>query len=396
MAMRTAPRIFDCDNHYYEARDAFTRHVPSNMQHRCVQWAEIDGRMRHLVGGKLDMSVTNPLFDPIGPAGKLHEYYRGNPQGLPAAELMRGQLGPQPACYRDPEARIATMDEQGVDAIWLFPTLGVLYEEHVKNDVEAVCTLFEGFNRWLDEDWGLVHDGRIFSAPYISLADVGWACSELEWALSRDARVVVMRPAAAFTAAGPRSPSHEMFDPFWARANESGITLVIHTGNSGYSSNGYANDGFGRASIGMSRRPSVKNLTLGRAAYDWLFSVACDLLFERFPNLRVASVENGSGFLPELFRNLGHARERNPWHFKEDPEALFREHVYMSPFWEDDLDEVVELMGGKHVIYGSDWPHMEGLPDPRGILDEPSNLSDEDSMRFLYGTTLELTQRRPC
>ena len=37
-------RPFDCDNHYYEAEDAFTRHVPKNMRARCVQWAEIEGR----------------------------------------------------------------------------------------------------------------------------------------------------------------------------------------------------------------------------------------------------------------------------------------------------------------------------------------------------------------
>ena len=384
-------RIFDCDNHYYEARDAFTRHVPRAMQPRCVQWAEIDGRMRHLVGGRVDLSVGNPLFDPVGPPGNLHEYYRGNPRRLPAAELARGDLTPQPACYRDPTARLATLDEQGVEAIWLFPTLGMLYEELIKHDVTAVCTLFEGFNRWLQEDWGLARDGRIFSAPYISLADCSWACSELEWALGHGARVVVMRPAAAFTAEGPRSPADAHFDPFWARAAEARITVVVHTGNSGYSTNGYADDRFGRASIGMSRRPSVKNLTLGRAAYDFLFTLACETLFERFPKLRIASVENGSGFLPDLFRNLGHAKNRNPWHFQEDPEALFREHVFVSPFWEDDLEEVFSLMGPGQVLFGSDWPHMEGLPAPRDILSQQTGFEQEVWHSFLYENTARLT-----
>ncbi len=387
------PPIFDCDNHYYEARDCFTRHVPEAMQPRCVQWVEVDGRMRNLVAGRLDFSVGNPLFDPVGPAGSLHAYYRGNPEGRPAAELMRGKLEPQPACYRDPAARLATMDEQGVEAIWLFPTLGILYEELVKHDTEALCTMFRGFNRWLDEDWGLSHEGRIFSAPYLSLADVDWACAEVEWALQRDARMLVMRPAAAWTAEGPRSPADPCFDPFWARVQEAGITVVIHTGNSGYGTNGYADERFGRASIGMSRRPSIKNLSLGRAAYDFLFTLACDNLFERFPGLRIASIENGSGFLPDLFRNLRHAKERNPWHFEEDPEALLREHVYVSPFWEDDLAEVLELMGPERVLYGSDWPHMEGLPAPRDILEEEADLSPDVQHRFLYANTKALNER---
>ncbi|MSZ99453.1 MAG: amidohydrolase, partial [Actinobacteria bacterium] len=42
---------FDADNHYYEAEDAFTRHIEPSMAKRCMQWAEIDGRKRLLVGG---------------------------------------------------------------------------------------------------------------------------------------------------------------------------------------------------------------------------------------------------------------------------------------------------------------------------------------------------------
>ncbi len=389
------PLIFDCDNHYYEAPDAFIRHVPAGLRERCVRWATIDGRERHVVGGRVDYSVGNPLFDPIAPAGVLYDYYKGNPRGRPAAELMRGQLEPQPAAYRDPDARLARMDEQGLAAIWLFPTLGVLYEEPIKHDTEAVCALFRGFNRWLDEDWGLVRDERLHAAPYLTLADVDWACDELEWALSRDARIVVMRPSAVWTREGPRSPGDPCFDPFWARVDESGITVVVHTGNSGYSTNGYADEGFGRASIGMSRRPSIKGLALERAAHDFLLTLAFELVFERFPNIRIASIENGSHFLPALFHQLKSARDRNPWHFKEDPEALFREHVFISPFWEDDIDEVVRLMGAERVIFGSDWPHMEGLPEPVGILHEIGSLTESDRELFLYQNTRGLSDRRP-
>ena len=393
--MRNSPRIFDCDSHYYEAPDAFTRHVPAAMRARCVQWAEVDGRKRHLVGGKVDLSVGNPLFDPVGPAGSLHEYYRGNPAGVPARDQMRGNLEPQPAYYRDPTARLAKMDEQGIEKTWLFPTLGVLYEEPLKHDIDAVATLFESFNRWLLEDWGFNHRDRIFSAPYITLADPGRAERELEWVLEHDARVFVMRPAAITTREGSRPPGDPVFDGFWSRVNESGITAVIHTGNSGYSTNGYSNDGFGRASIGMSRRPSVKNLVLARAASDYLFSLGCDLLFERFPNVRLASIENGSSFLGDLFHNLEQAAARNPWHFSEDPVELLRDRVWMSPFWEDDLADTLEKMGPDHVIFGSDWPHMEGLPEPREVLEETAALDRGVADRFLYANTVALNERRP-
>ena len=56
--------LIDCDNHYYEAEDAITRHVPAAMRSRCVEWAEIDGRKRHVTAGQVDYSVGNPTFDP--------------------------------------------------------------------------------------------------------------------------------------------------------------------------------------------------------------------------------------------------------------------------------------------------------------------------------------------
>ena len=65
-----------------------------------------------------------------------------------------------------------------------------------------------------------------------------------ELALERDARVIVMRPSPILTRDGWRSHCDERFDPFWARVNEAGITVVAHAADSGYSSQGYARDGF--------------------------------------------------------------------------------------------------------------------------------------------------------
>ena len=70
--MATLPYLpFDADNHYYEAEDAFTRHVPKAMRPRCVQWCEIDGRKHHLVGGRLARAVANPTWNPIAKPGAI-------------------------------------------------------------------------------------------------------------------------------------------------------------------------------------------------------------------------------------------------------------------------------------------------------------------------------------
>ena len=73
---------FDADNHYYEALDAFTRHLDPALGSRCVQWCQIDGRSYHVVGGRVSRAVTNPTFSPIAPPGAMHDVFRGNPEGV--------------------------------------------------------------------------------------------------------------------------------------------------------------------------------------------------------------------------------------------------------------------------------------------------------------------------
>src|SRR2546421_4893346 len=157
------------------------------MQQRCVQWCEINGRKYHVVGGQVSRAVVNPTFDPIAKAGAMHDYFRGNPEAKSPIEFLREREPIRPE-YRDRDARLQTMDEQGVEKVWLFPTLGILYEELLKHDPEAVTITFRAFNEWLDEDWGCNYRDRIFAAPYVSLCDVGWAARQLEGALARDAR----------------------------------------------------------------------------------------------------------------------------------------------------------------------------------------------------------------
>ena len=387
--------VFDCDNHYYEALDAFTRHLDPRLGPRCVQWAEIGGRKYHVVGGVVSHAVTNPTFNPIAKPGAMHEYFRGNPHGKSPIEFLR-EREPIPAAYRERDARIAALDRQGLEAIWLFPTLGVLYEELLKRDTEAVALTFRAFNQWLDEDWGVNYRGRIFAAPYIPMCSPEMAIRELDWALARGARLVCMRPAPAWTATGPRSPGDALFDPFWARANEAGVSVVIHAGDSGYSSNGYARDGFGASFEGGGWKPSIKSFNIERAAHDFLITLIFEKLFDRFPNLRVASVENGSDYLADLFKKLRSTARKMPGYFKEDPVDTFRRHVWINPFWEDDVYEITALMGPERVIFGSDWPHIEGMPQPLDYVAELAKFDPATKRRILRENTRELNELRPA
>jgi predicted TIM-barrel fold metal-dependent hydrolase len=83
-----------------------------------------------------------------------------------------------------------------------------------------------------------------------------------------------------------------------------------------------------------------------------------------------------------------------PHYYKEDPAELFREHVWINPFWEDKIEDVVGHMGANRVIFGSDWPHMEGMEHPRNIFEELDGISLSDQQMILRDNTAALNQRR--
>ena len=64
--------VFDADNHYYEATDAFIRHLPKHRS-KLVQWAQVDGKQRMIVDNKLFRFIPNPTFDPVARPGSLDD-----------------------------------------------------------------------------------------------------------------------------------------------------------------------------------------------------------------------------------------------------------------------------------------------------------------------------------
>jgi len=322
----------------------------------------------------------------------MSDYFRGNPDRRNPLEFLAGREPIRPA-YREPEARTGTLDEQGLAGCLLFPTLGMIYEEPLAHDPEAVCHLFRAFNRWLVEDWTLDYGDRIYAAPYITLADPNWAAEELAWALDNGARTVVMRPAAPTTTQGRRRPFDPLFDPFWSLANDAGIAVVVHAADSGVSSNGYAVDGFA-ATFSGGWKPSIKTFAIEQAIRDYLITLIFDNHFERFPNLRIASVENGAQYLPDLIRKLRSTADKMPGYWKDDPVETLRRHVWINPFWEDDVYEVAECVGPARVIFGSDWPHIEALPEPMAYVKELKDFDAGDRRLILYDNVRELITLR--
>jgi predicted TIM-barrel fold metal-dependent hydrolase len=284
------------------------------------------------------------------------------------------------------------MDEQRLDAAVLFPTLGCGVEEALRHDVPATMASLSAFNSWLDEDWGYSYKDRIIAAPMISLADPAAAVEEIDRVLDRGARIVHVRPAPVPTAGTKgRSLGDKLHDPVWARLAEADVAVAFHLGDSGY--NRLLGAAWGGAEdFAPFREPDVLGQVIigDRAIHDTIASMIVHGVFKRHPRLRVASIENGSDWMYPLVKGLEKQANRTPWLFPGDPLDVVRAHVWVTPYYEDDLRKLADTIGVERVLFGSDWPHGEGLAEPASFVDELSAFTPEEVQRIMRGNSVEL------
>jgi predicted TIM-barrel fold metal-dependent hydrolase len=383
--------VFDADNHLYETRDALTKYLPDGRQ-GAVDFVEVHGRTKIMVNGHVSNYIPNPTFDRVGRPGAQEQYFRsGNPEGKAYREII-GRGIDCPPSFREAGPRLELMDEQGIDFAMMYPTLASLVEERMKDDPDLTADVIHALNRWMTEAWPFSFEGRIFSTPVIPMGLVDRAIEELDFALAHGARAVLIRPAPAWGYRGPRSFAQPEFDPFWEKVEQSGVLVVLHASDSGYQR--YANEWGGVQGEALAfGEPGLFDLVLGgdyRAIRDAATSMICHGALTRFPKLKIALVENGSGWVPHFIEQLDHAYEKVPHRYPEPPSATFKRHFWMHPFHEEDPRDLVGLLGADHIIFGSDYPHIEGLADPISWVDELDGLPDEQIRQIMGGNMLQL------
>ncbi|CAI7975333.1 hypothetical protein FRAHR75_170100 [Frankia sp. Hr75.2] len=243
--------VFDADHHLYETEDAFTRHLPA--RHRDLfRFVELNGRK------------------------KMAFYSGDNPEGKSLRELTGTPMRSIPA-FREPKARLEVLDEQGVHACLLFPTLASLVEERLRDDPTLTQVAIRAFNDWLHDDWTYNYADRILTTPIVSPCDVDAGIAELDRVLRRGARAILVRPAPVAGLRGPCSPFLPEFDPFWARVQEAGVLVALHASDSGYQE--YLNTWEGSSGEYVAFRPRTFAHVAdgGRTIQDTLASAICHL-----------------------------------------------------------------------------------------------------------------------
>ena len=295
--------------------------------------------------------------------------------GFVHREVIRGWDYPD-MMQRD--ARVAKMDAQGVQSGLMLGTMMLQAENELHDDIPALYANIRSYNRWLDAEWGFDRDGRILTAAMISLMDPELAIAELERLVAAGVRAVVMKPGPLWG----RSPVDPAYDGFWARLQEAGVRLVFHSTDPRYLATLGVEFGESATPSMQGQTPFQWYLISGKPVADTLASYVLNNLFGRFPGLTIIALECGINWVVPLLHDIDHAAHmgrKGFWPGGEingRPSEVLMEHLYVSPFFEEDVAGLVHSIGAERVLFGSDYPHPEGVADPIDWLVKVDGLSE--------------------
>jgi predicted TIM-barrel fold metal-dependent hydrolase len=267
-------------------------------------------------------------------------------------------------------------------------------ENELHDDIPALYANIRSYNRWLDDEWGYDRDGRILTAPMISLMDPDLAIAEVDRVLSAGARAVVMKPGPLWG----HAPVDPIYDGFWSRLQAADARLIFHSTDPRYIA--ILGVEFGESATpplqGMT--PFQWYLTSGKPVADTLASYLLNNLFGRFPGLQIVALECGINWVVPLLHDVDHAAHmgrKGVWPGGEvigQPSEVLMEHLYVSPFYEEDVVGLVHDIGAERVMFGSDYPHPEGVAEPIDFVKKLEGLSDDQVRKIMRDNARSLFQ----
>jgi len=387
---------FDSDNHLYENRDALTKFLPREYE-GIIKYVEVDGRTKLAIRDRISDYIPNPTFSKVAvPGGAGFDITKDDARSFGTAGQGLGRMLAMPSidAFFDPEPRLALMKEMGIDRTLLWPTLASAIEERLADDPDAACVVIHALNQWMHEHWTYVYADALFATPIISLAAGNdQALAELEFVAERGARIFLLRVAPVPTWKGRRSFALPEFDPFWERVQELDVVVGMHSGDPGY--HRYINEweGLGDQEMSISRHarhpnPAFVSLSSEKDnLVDAMASIIGHGLASRFPRLKFLPVEFASTWIRPFYAKLQRTYDASPVLFDEDPVEVFNRNVWVHAFHEPDPKGLVDLgIPADHVMFGSDFPHPEGMADPLSYADVVADLPLEQQALIMGGS----------
>jgi uncharacterized protein len=359
--------IVDCDSHAMEPPDLWERYIEPRYRERAIRIVRdpADGMEVLMIDGQ---PLLRGMLGGLGGAGvdRTKLFVPG----------MVSYLGGSPPASYLPDERIKLLDEWGVDAGVVFPTVGILWDT-ADDGLAAAYT--RAYNDWLN-DFASHNRRRIIPIAHIALQDVPSALGELRRCLKLGFKGIFLAPEPI----NGKRFSDPSFDPIWRECAEACIPVCLHVIVR-----------FNRAPglLGNFYQPgefrAVYGFALGGFAQvvPAMMTMVCDGLFDRFPKLKVLCVEAGCGWAAYIMDRLDEKHEHLGWTYplKLKPSDYFRRNIWVVAEPEErTIGATMDLMGEERVLWGSDYPHVDStLEAPRLIRASIAPLSPDRQRKLL-------------
>jgi predicted TIM-barrel fold metal-dependent hydrolase len=363
--MSRAYKVIDADGHILEPLDLWDNYMDPAFRDRAPRLiVDKDGKERLLVEGKILGSQKGlGLIGAIGArdgtvSDDTAKYVEGRPGGF------------------DPHARIKDLDLDGIDAAFLYPSLGLF--SGAVSDPALAGAMCRAYNRWL-ADYCRPYPDRLFGVAMLPMQSIELAIEEMRFAR----RELGMR--GGFLRPNPyngRMAGHPDYDPFWAEAQALDFCIGFHEGGAS-----------GMPTVGVDRfegRGARHIISHTMEMMLVAMSVIWGGVVERFPGIRIAFLESGGGWIaPWLDRMDRHFDDKgfNDSGLKTRPSELFQRNCWISfePV-ERSLDVLADFIGPHKILWATDYPHPDGFfPGAPAMIAQRAALSNETKGQILAG-----------
>ena len=350
-------KVVDADTHLIETRTLWGDHLPSAERELAVRIVDDDLGYAWLTapdGTRIHLAEAHTPGDIVSMGRRRARQRRGLPPELPFDDAV-------PVHDRDPTRRLAKMDEQGVDEAVVFPNFGLFWVRTLEDRPTVQLANMSAWNRWVIDGVQPAGSGRLHPVGHVSLRDPAWLDGQL-------ASLAGAGVTAAMVPIGPvdgRSLAHPDLDRCWSAFEAHGVAVIFHIsdGPRPFDDAWYAADENPIEPLFMSTFISVTPMLA-------LADMAVGGVFERHPRLRVGLVEFTSAWLVSFLRMIDvtyrfHADYNglDPDRLPRRPSDYIRRQVRAATFGFELPLQLSEQLGDV-LMFGSDYPHAEGLARP--------------------------------
>jgi predicted TIM-barrel fold metal-dependent hydrolase len=307
----------------------------------------------------------------------------------------------------DPAERTRVLDLLGFKGQLIFPTyagmfllpLDAIFPENaaVTRNPDLLYVWCRALNRAMIRFCS--RDRRLLPVGVVSLSDPARAAEVAEEAILGGCAALWIPSVPA----GKLAPTHPDVDVFWSVLERTNTPFVLHVGGSGsFPDRAFNNNNLPIAEgSGDGEKLSSKGfMAIYQSPAFFLSALILDGLFDRFPKLRGACIEQGAAWVVSWLHQLEHAflkfRKQEPHLAKLQgtPAEYVRRHLKFTPYPGEKVGWIMDQIGSELLLFSSDYPHPEGGTDPiRDFEATLSGVSAEDKQRFFAGNMADLLGR---